>query len=194
MADATYELIRVDVFPLQADGQDQVGGDWIQMEVPKELAVDPTVLEGEEVQERGGGKLAINIKEPPVVTGGEISFQNLEIDPEAFECMCGGTIEMDGLTVIGYSDPGKDDTPPLFKMRAYAERYVDDALTGYRELTFPKCKATPPSYTIGQQSVAVPELKISCEHNAKATNPSAPPATISLPWRKVINVTEMEGS
>lgn len=194
MTDALYELIRVDVFPLNADGTDDEQGEWIQMNVPKEISADPTIEEGDRIKERAGGKPAVNIKEPDAIVGGEVTFSNLEIDPEAFECMCGGTIEMDGQTIIGYSDPKAGDTQPLFKMRAYGERYVDDALTGYKEASFPKCTATPPKWTIGQQAIAVPELKITCEHNAKATDPDDPQATISLAWRKIVDVDEMEGS
>ncbi len=180
------EIVRVDVFKLLSTGADDPAGAWTIMTDPREIAATPEYEDGEEMTVAAGGKTIYEqLKKDDQLMGGEVSFGRVHIDPEAFEVMCGGEVELDVASpsmAIGYEDPLMADAQPYFKMRCYAPLVRDKALTGtYIKAEFAKCRAQVPEWTLTQGDFAVPDVAVTCEENANASGGARA-------WRRVTEV------
>jgi hypothetical protein len=111
--------------------------------VPKELSISPVYIDGEELEQRGGGATVCTVTEEDAFKGVDLDVTFATIEFEVKEVITGGDLVVSGGDTIGWES--SSTTPGPFKLEAWVPHYdttvgVEGKIDGYLKLTFPFCK------------------------------------------------------
>lgn len=173
--DILYNVVRVDIEEIdEATGNVKEGGETYTIKCDSEISIEAVINEGNKVTLRDSKKILARAEDEDLVEGYNLTLTTVKFPIAVIPIIQGGTLKKStesGQTgkIIGYSAPTMAEgvtNKKYFRLTAYSENRLEDAIVNYAKVTFWRCKGKPVNLNLKKDFFA-PQFDVKCTENAK---------------------------